>query len=499
MAKTTCASDLALGTRRPSETLAEWLYRELCDAIVAGRLAPNSRLPSTRTLAAQFEISRGTVIGVFEQLTAHGYVESRVGAGSSVVAKVPDERCRVERDGLAPVEPGVLAAISKRGAVMVTSPFPLRRASSRPPAFRANQPALDEFPISIWSKLVAKRMRLASRQTLLAGDVPGLRQLREAIAVHLGSTRGIVCTADQIVILSGTQQALDLVARLVLDPGDEVWMEDPGYPGARAILSAAGAKLVPVPIDESGLAVEVGTRLAPNARLAYVTPAHQFPLGVKLSSARRAALLEWSRARGAWIFEDDYDSEFRFVGRPIAAMQGLDPTGNVIFSGSFNKTLFPSLRLSFVVVPTRLVDSFCGARSIVDRYPRALDQLVLCDFIEGQHFARYLRRVRELYQERLDVLLELASSQWGDSLRVAGTETGLQTVAWLGPGWTDRTFATMAYEQGVEVVPLSNYALESRPTSGLHIGFGAVSPSEIRRAGAILTALLHRGAQASRR
>jgi GntR family transcriptional regulator / MocR family aminotransferase len=481
MAKTAHHVELPLRSPRTNESLSGWLYRELRTAILDGRLKPGARLPTTRSLATQHCISRGTVVNVFEQLLSEGYLESRVGSGTSVNRKLPDDFFDPTSTRVGPTpssKPVTRGILSKRGKQMAVSPF---YDYTKPRAFRANQPSVNHFPTEVWSRLGARRMRLASREMLLAGDVLGYRPLREAVAAHLGSTRGVVCTADQVMIISGIQQALDLVTRLVLDPGDEAWMEDPGYEGAVAILRAVGAKLIPVPVDENGLRVMEGLKLAPKARFAFVTPAHQFPLGVTLPLERRLKLLEWSRSTGAWIFEDDYDSEFRFAGRPLTAMQGLAPDGNVIFCGSFSKMLFPALRMGFLVIPPHLIDPLRAARSIVDRYGPVVEQAVLCDFITEGHFGRHLRRMREVYAEHLDVLMTAARSEWGDRLTLQSTDTGLQTVAWLAKDLDDAEFARAASERGVEVGALSEFALKWKGRNGLQIGFASVGAAELRR------------------
>jgi GntR family transcriptional regulator/MocR family aminotransferase len=496
MAKTPLLVDISFHPRRASETLSDWLYEQLRAGILEGRLKPGTRLPSTRTLARQHHVARGTVLGVFERLMAEGYLQSRVGAGSSVATQLPEDGFPPKPERLLVGTSGIEARISERGALLADSPFPVNASGRKLRAFSANQPALAEFPIAVWSRLTSRRTRLASRQMLQAGDAMGLRPLREAIVDHLGVTRGVVASADQVMIVSSTQQALDLIARLVLDPGDQAWMEDPGYPGASKILRAAGVEVVPVGVDERGLKVAEGMKRAPAARFAYVTPAHQFPLGIPLALERRLALLRWSRENGVWVFEDDYDCEFRFSGRPLAAMQGLDPDGNVIFAGSFSKMLFPSLRMAFVVVPTNLVDPLTSARSLVDRYARVVEQAVLCDFIEGGHFGQHLRRMRSMYGERLEVLRAAAAEHWGEALQLVPTDTGLQTVGWLAAGWkagwTDRALAAAAAERGIELGPLSPYGLEWKQTNGVQLGFAAVPPAEIRRAAALLGKTLRR-------
>lgn len=473
-----------------SETLFAWLYRELRMAILNGQLKPGTQLPPTRTLAAQWGIARGTVIRVFEQLLSESYLESRIGAGTTVNRKLPDDYFSAA--GKTPAHSGssVRGGLSKRGGQMSVSPFlnPAETRSVR--AFSANQPSVIHFPTDLWSRLGGRRMRLASREMLLSGDVLGYRPLREAIAAHLGSTRGVVCDADQVMIVSGTQQALDLVARITLDPGDAIWMEDPGYPGASSIFRAAGAKLVPIPVDKNGMKVSEGLKRAPAAKLAYVTPANQFPLCVTLPLERRLKLLEWSRTTGAWIFEDDYDTEFRFDGRPLTAMQGLAPDGNVIFSGSFSKMLFPSLRMGYLVLPKHLVEPMRGARSLTDRFGPMVEQAVLCDFIAEGHFGRYLRRMRQVYSENLDLLMTESRREWGDRLVLQPAQAGLQTIGWLADGRSDMEFARAALGCGVSVMPLSAWALRWKQRSAIQVGFAAVGHDEIRRGVRALAALL---------
>ncbi|GAA5126401.1 PLP-dependent aminotransferase family protein [Luteolibacter yonseiensis] len=472
------------------ETLFAWLYRELRTAILSGRLKPGTQLPPTRTLARQWGIARGTVIRVFEQLLSESYLESRVGAGTTVNHKLPDDYFNAAAKAETPAVSAVKGRLSSRGVGMSRSPFLNPGEIRTVRAFSASQPSVSHFPPDLWSRLGARRMRLASREMLLAGDVLGYRPLREAIAAHLGSTRGVVCDVDQVMIVSGTQQALDLVARITLDPGDEVWMEDPGYPGATGVFRAAGAKLVPVPVDRNGMKVAEGLRRAPAAKLAYVTPANQFPLCVTLPLERRLKLLEWSRNTGAWIFEDDYDTEFRFDGRPLTAMQGLAPDGNVIFSGSFSKMLFPSLRMGYLVLPPHLVEPMRGARSLTDRFGPMIEQAVLSDFISEGHFGRYLRRMRQIYGENLDVLMTESGREWGDRLVLQPAQAGLQTIGWLADGRDDVEFCRAAQGCGVAVLPLSAWALRWKQRSGIQVGFAAVGQEEIRRGVRALATLL---------
>jgi GntR family transcriptional regulator/MocR family aminotransferase len=307
----------------------------------------------------------------------------------------------------------------------------------------------------------------------------GYRPLQEAVADYLTTSRGVKCVPEQVTILSGVQEALDLVARLFLNPGDRVAIEDPGYIGATLVFRAFGATVAPVRINDEGLILNQSS--LKRARLVYVTPAHQFPLGVSMSLPRRLALLAWARTSGAMIFEDDYDSEFRYAGRPVPALQGLDRHGQVIFAGSFSKVLFPSLRLGYLVVPADLVDRFAATQSITNRHAPLLDQAVLADFITKGHFGRHIRRMREVYAERLSVLLKSAEEKLAGLLEISGVEAGLQTAGWLGGGVKADAAARAAAQRGVEVVPLSRYSRRPMAREGLLLGFAAVDTHEIRR------------------
>ena len=309
-------------------------------------------------------------------------------------------------------------------------------------AFRTAQPALDLFPTTLWAQLAARRIRRATAALLLQCEPMGYRPLREAVTDYLTTSRGVRCTVDQVAIVSGVQEALDLVARIFLNPGDRVCMENPGYIGASRLFEGFGVKISGLPVDREGMAVPP-PRLR-DVRLVHVTPGHQFPLGVSMSLPRRLALLEWARSSGALIFEDDYDSEYRYSGRPLPALQGLDRSGTVLFAGTFNKVMFPSLRLGYLVLPPDLVEPFAAVRSLTMRHGPLLDQAVLCDFISEGHFGRHIRRMREVYAERLSVLLEAARVELAGLLEISDIEAGLQTVGWLGSGIDDRSAARAA-------------------------------------------------------
>jgi GntR family transcriptional regulator / MocR family aminotransferase len=488
MAKTTSSFDLVVGERQPGTVLFMWVYNEVRSAILDGRLKRGMRLPSTRELAQLYGVSRGTVVNAFEQLHAEGYLEGNVGAGTYVNTLLPEDLLQVKRGS------NSLNVANRQRPTLSQYAQRLRQAAdarSQPArAFRAAEPGLDAFPITLWSQIASRRLRGATRALLADVDAGGYRPLREAVANYLGTARGVKCTTDQVIIVAGIQQGLDLTARLMLDPGDPVWVEDPCFFLVTAMFKALAAKVIPVPVDMNGLNVVEGQRRCDQAKLAYVTPAHQFPLGVTMSLERRLALTDWSRRTGGLIFEDDYDSEYRYSGHPIPALQGLDQSGSVIFAGSFSKVLFPSLRLGYLVVPDGLIDKFAAIKYIMDRHSAVIDQAILCDFITEGHFGRHIRRMRELYASRLAVLRESVQQKLGEFLTISETEAGVNTVGWLANGLNAEAVAQAATERNVEVIPINRFELEERMPEGLLLGFGAVDDREILRGVEDLTAVL---------
>jgi GntR family transcriptional regulator/MocR family aminotransferase len=320
----------------------------------------------------------------------------------------------------------------------------------------------------------------------------GYEPLREAIAAHIGITRGVRCTPEQIILTAGSQGALDLAARTLLDPGEGAWIENPGYFGAQGALLAAGARLVPVPVDEQGLDVELGRRRCPDARLVSTTPSHQFPTGVTMSLGRRLALLEWARQAGAWVLEDDYDSEYRFSGRPLEALQGLDQAGRVLYIGTFSKVLFPALRLGYLVAPAELIEPLLATRRFIDVHVPILEQMALTDFLHEGHYARHLRQMLQHYGRRRDLLHQELRSQLGDLLEVYVPEAGMHLVGWLPPEIDDRHAANLAAQLGIEVVPISRCSLEPLPRGGLLFGFASTGEQEIRQGVRRLAGVLRR-------
>lgn len=458
------------------------LYEGMRAEILSGRLPARARLPSTRAVAAEVGVSRTTVVAAFDQLLAEGYLEGKTGSGTYVAPSIPDDLLGV-RGGTRPEvrPPRGGRGLSRRGAVMAATPTSAARDRGAPRAFRPGVPALEAFPFGVWRRLMGQVWRRPSAALLGYGDPAGYGPLRREISDHLGPARAVRCEPGQVIVVSGSQQALDLCARVLLDPGDTAWVEEPGYRGARAALLGAGATLVPVPVDSEGLDVAAGTGLAPGARLACVTPSHQYPLGVTMSLARRLELLRWAGRASAWVLEDDYDSEYRYSGRPLEALQGLDTEGRVIYVGTFSKVLFPSLRLGYLVVPPDLVDAFTAARELSDRQAPALDQAVLARFMAGGHFARHVRRMRSLYAERQAILVEEAGRHLPGLLDVPPAGAGMHLVGRLPVGEDDREASHRAAERGVEAPPVSLYGTPREGRGGLLLGYAAVGEAEIRQ------------------
>jgi GntR family transcriptional regulator/MocR family aminotransferase len=469
------------------DTLQNQIYTAVRRAILDGTLPPGARLQSSRALAADLSVSRTTTLLAYEQLTAEGYLETSHGSGTFVSRELPDDRvARLPR----PPATTLHRPLSTRGGTLLSVPPAAQRLGPGARPFRLGVPALDLFPIRLWTQLAQRRIRSLSMAQLDYGDILGYRPLREAIAAHVQLARGTVCTPEQVVIVAGAQRGLDLLSRLLLDPGDVALVEDPGYPGARGALLDAGAVIRPALVDSEGLDIAAAARRTPNAKLVYVTPSHQFPLGVLMSLRRRLALLDWAARAGAWVLEDDYDSEFRYGARPISCLQGLDGGGRVLYIGTFAKALFPSLRLGFVIVPPALIEPLRAARRAADGQPHHLDQMVLTDFIVGGHYERHLRRMRGVYTERLQAVLHSAARYCGEALRLRPIAAGLHLVGDLSDV-ADRETAAAAAARGIEVMPLTAFCLSPNTrVNGLVLGFGCLRPQALSEGMATLAAAL---------
>lgn len=463
---------------RESDGLQRQIYNAVRRAILDGVLDPGTRLPSSRALADDVRVSRTTTVLAYEQLLAEGYLETRRGSGTFVATELPDDLPQQ-------ASPRRLARtkhpqLSRRGAVLAATPGPARRIGGPLRAFRLGVPALDRFPLRLWSQLVSRRMRSTTLAQLDYADSAGCAVLRRAIAEHVQAARGTSCVADQVFVVAGAQRGLQMICSMLLDPGDRVWLEDPGYPGARSALAQAGARIVPVPVDGQGLDIAAGIRHAPNARLAYVTPSNQFPFGVPMSLMRRLALLKWATNAGAWIVEDDYDSEFRYATRPLPCLHGLDADGRVIYVGTYAKSTFPAMRLGFFIVPVDLVPRVQAIRRATDFHPAMLEQMALADFIRDGYYATHLRRMRSIYRERLEALEAAATELCAGALRLRPVRTGLHAVADLD-AVDDERVCEEARERGVEVAPLGMYYVGPRTANGLLLGFASTPPDTLRR------------------
>jgi GntR family transcriptional regulator/MocR family aminotransferase len=445
-------------------------------------------------LADELGVSRGTTVAAFRQLVAEGYVEGSIGSGTRVASSLPEESLRARATPLRKESAPRRAVLSERGKLlaMVKATAVEDRGEAR--AFRPGLPALEEFPFGVWSRLAQRVMRRPPRALLTYGRPEGYGPLRRLIAERLSVTRAVRCEAGQVIVVSGAQQGLELAARVLLDPGDEAWVEDPGYPGTRGALLGAGVRVTPVPVDEEGLEVEAGLRRAPRARMACVTPSHQSPCGFVMSLGRRLELLEWADRSGAWIVEDDYDSEYRYSGRPLASLQGLDAHDRVIYVGTFSKVMFASLRLAYLVVPPDLVDAFAAARALSGRHTSTPDQAILAEFMAEGHFERHLRRTRKLYAERQRALVRATERELGGLLSMRPAEGGMHLVGWLERGQDDASVSRRAAALGVEAPPLSAFSMEPRRTGGLVLGYAGFEESEIERGVRRLAAVLQANA-----
>ncbi len=473
--------EILLDARLPVP-LYKQLYERLRSAILAGQLECGARLPSTRQLSSELGVSRTTTVLAYELLSLEGYLESRVGQGTTVTRHLPvtlllehADRMREQRAD-APEVPSLRLASRVRPLQEVL--LSLHFEGSGRKAYRGVEPAVDLFPYEVWARLIARRARQSLREFAHYQSPAGYYPLREAIAAHIGITRGVHCTPEQIILTAGSQGALDLAVRTLLNPGEAAWLENPGYFGARGALLSAGAHLVPVPVDEQGLDVERGQQRCPQARLVSITPSHQFPTGVTMSLSRRLALLDWARQAGAWILEDDYDSEYRWSGRPLEALQGLDHSGRVLYIGTFSKVLFPALRLGYLVVPTILLEPLLATRYFIDIHIPMLEQMALTDFLREGYYARYLRQMLPHYRQRRDLLQNALRAHLGGLLDVHAPEAGMRLVGWLPPEKDDRRAADLAAGVGIEVAPLSRYSLEPLPRGGLLFGFAYASTNE---------------------
>ncbi len=464
--------------RDGGQPLYQQIYTSFRNAILTGQWTAGQRAPSSRALARELQISRLPVLNAYAQLLAEGYLEARPGSGTYIARRL---RARSRLRSPIRKEPAQPPLISRQ----VRRNLPSTRQEATPwmrgwGAFGLHQPALELFPFSAWSKLLSRHVAATRIQDLRRIDPMGWLEFRAAIAEYLRSARGLECAPEQIMVVSGSQQALDIIARTLLNPGQAVWMEEPGYWLARHALRTAGARLVPVAVDEEGMEVGRGMRGAPHARLVYATPAHHFPLGATLSAARRIQLLEWARKSQAWIVEDDYDGEYRYESPPVATLYGMDRQERVIYVGTFSKVMFPSLRLGYIVLPRALVPAMCSVRYGMDIFPPFLSQQVMTGFLRDGHFARHIRRTRLAYRQRRQALIEALRPLSQSGLELRGAAAGLHVSLLLPPACDDIRLAQAAAEEKLWLWPLSGfYNSRQRQRPGFVLGYGSVTPEEM--------------------
>jgi GntR family transcriptional regulator/MocR family aminotransferase len=453
--------------------LSRQLAGALRQAIGEGRIGAGARLPSTRALAAELGLARSTVVGVFEQLAAEGYIAGRAGSGYVAAAPLTESAPHGHN------EPAGPRPLSRHGEALRVYALPAR---GLPRPFEPGHAEVDTSFIATWKRLSGRVLSSRSRLVWGYGDPQGELELRRAVADYLAAARGVCCAPEQIVLTSGTQQGLSLAARILIDPGDRAWVEDPCYRSAIDILRAADAAIVPVPVDGQGLDIAAGAQRAKPPRLVYTTPSRQYPLGMAMPLARRVELLAWAAAAGVWIVEDDYESEFQAPGRMLPSLQGLDHAGRVIYLGTFSKLLFPSLRLGYAVLPEDLVAPFAAARHLADRQSSALIQAVMTEFMLDGHFARHLKRMRARYAERQHFLTEQIERRLSGLLSIRPVESGMYLTAWLPEGWSDRAAAGALANSGIVAVPLSSLVLATEREPGLVLGYTGHDEGAMARA-----------------
>ncbi|MFC4764860.1 MocR-like pyridoxine biosynthesis transcription factor PdxR [Dyella koreensis] len=459
-------------------------YARICErirgAITSGALARNARLPSSRTLAKDFGVARNTVDWALGQLVADGYIVRRRGAGSFVAPQLPerDATPRIPKR-LTPTKRCETAPrLSERAKALQAYPGHYQAASATP--FTPSLPPSDLFPRDIWNRLLHREASRPGNDYWEYGASNGLPTLRKAIAAHASAMRAVRCSPEQVIVVTSTQQAVELAGKALADPGDHAWTERPGYQPVQHCLRAAGLQIVQVPVDEQGLDVAAGRQLEPRARLAYVTPSHQYPLGYEMSLLRRKALLEWAREADAYVIEDDYDGDYRYEGRPIASLQGIDSHGRVIYVGSFNKILFPGLRIAYAIVPEALIAAFVDAKHIADGHTALLTQGVLAAFINEGHLANHLRKTRAIYDERRQAFLEEAKVL-ADVLDFGPANAGMHVTGLFKQAHQrldDRAIAAACAQAGVDIHPLSKYGATDR--GGLVFGFAGASRNVVQ-------------------
>lgn len=457
------------------------VYEELRRAILLGRLTSGEKLPSTRSLAQLLGVSRATVTQGYELLLSEGYLETIVGSGTFVCPQLPDELLNT-----APIESKLQpnnspVPLSAYGESLSDKAFLRLPEQAVEISFSYGRPAFDKFPIDLWRKLISRHCQLKPSVLDYTNNSLGYQPLREAIAAYLSRSRAVNCQAEQIIIVGGSQQGLDLITRILIDRGDGIAVEEPGYLGARRAFLAQGASLFPVPVDQSGLIVsKLKTGIIPNLKLVYVTPSHQFPTGAVLSLPRRLELLAWAQKTGVMIIEDDYDSEYRYGERPIPALQGLDQGNSVIYVGTFSKVLFPALRLGYLVLPQNLVNIFARAKWLADRQCSLLEQYALTDFITEGHLERHIRKMRSLYNQRRQTLVQSLFSHFGNRAKIFGENAGMHLMVKIDTQISDDEIVQRAALSGVSIGAAYPQYLKDSPGSEFIFGYAELNEQQIQ-------------------
>jgi GntR family transcriptional regulator/MocR family aminotransferase len=469
--------------KRDGAPLYLQLYEQIKQAIFNGQLKDGERMPSTRILSAELSVSRNSVFQAYEQLMVEGFLQGRKGDGTYVCVQMSKAPHRAFKAAVPVKAPVKTEGVKYRDKAL--SSDILKRDCVKEPwlPFQICVPDVQHFPFRIWARIAAGIYRNIHSLHLGYGDTQGHLPLRQALADYLRINRSIVCTPEQILIVNGSRQAINLAAQMLLKKGDQCWMEDPGYQAARGAITRWGGTLCPVPLNQYGLDINYAIKRYPDAKFAYVTPSHQYPLGGTLPLGERLKLLQWAGKQGMWLVEDDYDSEFRYNGRPVPALKGLDDQGRVIYTGTFSKVLFPALRLGYMVLPSaEMAQQFKIVKSTIDRQNPVIDQAIVAQFMQEGHFARHLRRMRTLYKKQQDETLSLLEKHLGDYLELDACDTGMHMVAWLRKPCNLPLLVEQADAQGIVIQSVADYCIRFKQKDALMLGFTAFKPEDAEKA-----------------
>lgn len=465
------------------------LYTEFRNAILTGRFRPGQQIPPSRELANYFNVSRTTVLLAFENLLAEGYIKGKPGSGTFINDELPENLLLAK-----PNYESSISGTSKKNKSSDVKNIHIKNYLSQErlhynkfEPFKPGVPDLNEFPFRIWTKLISNSVKDISKSDFGYSNSAGYKPLRNAIANYARASRGVKCENNQVIIINGSQQGIDLVCKVLLNPNDNIGFEEPGYTGARDAFSAAGIKIIPMPMDEEGINFK---KTKVKANLVYVTPSHQYPLGITMSLNRRLELLDYAFSIGAWILEDDYDSEYRYKGQPLSSLQGIDNNDSVIYMGTFSKVMFPGLRLGYLIVPENLIESFTAAKMLTDRNSPIFEQAALAKFITEGHYGRHIRRMRMIYEKRKEVFYNYVEKYLSEYIFLHPTDAGLHTIGWLKKTNNDVEFAKLMFNYGIYTPPLTSYSFTKKSKPGLVFGYAAYSEQQIKNAIKKMAALL---------